>query len=305
MALNKISIITPSLNRARLVEFAIQSVIAQNYSNYEHIIIDGGSTDDTEAVIQKYPGITFVSGSDRGMYDALNKGLELAKNEIIGFLNTDDLYAEDIFFEVARRFDDKDVMAVAGRAIVFSALPDGRTEVVDQYSPEDMSLMECSTIGSNFFNAWFFRRSTFDRLGKFDTRYKIVGDRDFMFRFALNNLRYGIIDHLVYKYRKHDDSLTFHKNDWKREWNADEHLAMTSLYLGQPDLSARTRRLLVQLRTLVTVDMAARSIWMWNYKKFLHYSMEGARYNPAWSLRFFQYLLKKGVGMILKSDNVA
>ena len=117
----KISVITPSLNRARLLELAIQSLAAQNYPDCEHIIIDGGSTDGTKEVIQKYPGIRFVSAPDDGMYEALNKGLELAGGEIIGFLNTDDLYAEDIFHVVAGKFEDAEVMAVAGRAIVFSA----------------------------------------------------------------------------------------------------------------------------------------------------------------------------------------
>jgi glycosyltransferase involved in cell wall biosynthesis len=298
MDFRKISVITPSLNRAHFLEPAIQSVVAQNYPNYEHIIMDGGSTDGTEKVIQKYLGIKFVSDPDRGMYDALNKGLDIARGDIIGFLNTDDLYAENIFRVAAANFDDVDVMAVAGRAIVFSELPDGRMEIVDKYSPEAMNLMECSTIGSNFFNAWFFRRSAFDRIGKFNTNYRIAGDRDFMLRFALNDLKYTVINDLVYKYRKHEDSLTFDRNDQKRERSADEQLAMTGLYLGDPDLSKLARRLLIQRRTLETLDMASRSLWMWNYGKFIHYSIEGSRYDHAWPLKFFQHVIKKGVKMI-------
>jgi hypothetical protein len=158
--------------------------------------------------------------------------------------------------------------------------------------------MECSTIGSNFFNAWFFRRSAFDRIGKFNTNYRIAGDRDFMLRFALNDLKYTVINDLVYKYRKHEDSLTFDRNDQKRERSADEQLAMTGLYLGDPDLSKLARRLLIQRRTLETLDMASRSLWMWNYGKFIHYSIEGSRYDHAWPLKFFQHVIKKGVKMI-------
>ena len=162
--------------------------------------------------------------------------------------------------------------------------------------------MESSTIGSNFFNAWFFRRSAFDRIGKFRAHYKVAGDRDFMFRFALKDLRYTTISELVYKYRKHEDSLTFDKQGQKREWSADEQLAMTSLYLGDPGLSKLARRLLIQRRTLETLDMAARSLWTWDYGKFIHYSMEGSRYNHAWPLRFFHYALSKGVEKIWKKD---
>ena len=294
-----ITIITPSYNRSDMITDAIESVLTQGFQPFEHIIVDGGSTDGTLEILEKYPHLRVISELDQGMYDALNKGLEIATGKIIGFLNTDDMYAENIFTAIARKFDDPDVMAVAGRAIVFTELSDGKTNIVDKYSPEDRSLIECSTIGSNFFNAWFFRKSTFNQIGKFNTDYKIAGDRDFMLRFALNNLKYMAINDLVYKYRMHEDSLTFDKNGEKREWSADEHLAMTGLYLGDQDLSGKARRLLIQLRTLETVDMAARSMWFWNYKKFIHYSMEGFKYNLAWPLRFFQYVLKRGVVMIL------
>ena len=294
-----ITIITPSYNRSGMITVAIESVLTQGFQPFEHIIVDGGSTDGTLEILKQYPHLKVISESDQGMYDALNKGLAASKGEIIGFLNTDDLYADHFFADVSAKFDDETVMAVAGRAIVFSELPEGKIKIVDKYSPEDRSLIECSTIGSNYFNAWFFRRSLFDQIGKFNTSYKIVGDRDFMLRFALSNLRYTFINDLVYKYRQHEDSLTFDKNGEKRAWSADEHLAMTSFYLGDQDLSGLARKLLIQLRTLETVDMAARSIWMLNYKKFVHYTVEGFRYNSTWPLRFFQYVLKRGVAMIL------
>ena len=297
--LRKISIITPSLNRAHLLDSAVQSVANQHYPDCEHIIVDGGSTDGTEQIVHKYPGIRFVRDSDQGMYEALNKGLEIAAGEIIGFLNTDDLYAENIFAAVSGMFADPDVMAATGRAIVFSELSDGKIEVVDRYIPEDRSLLENLTTRGAFFNAWFFRRSTFDRIGRFNTSYKIVGDRDFMLRFALNELKYTVIDDLVYKYRRHEDSLTFDKSGQKREWSADEHLAMTRTYLAGQDLPGLARKLLIQLRTLETIDMAARSIWTRDYRKFIHYFVEGFRYNLAWPFAFFQYVLKRGVILLL------
>jgi len=299
LAKTMITIITPSYNRAEMIKDAIESVLAQDFQSFEHIIVDGCSTDGTLEILKRYPHLKVISESDQGMYDALNKGLEIATGEIIGFLNTDDLYAENIFNTVARKFDDPDVMAVAGRAIVFSELSDGKIKIVDNYSPEDSSLIESSTIGSNFFNAWFFRRSTFNRIGKFNPNYKIVGDRDFMFRFTLSNLKYTAINDLVYNYRMHEDSLTFDKNGEKRAWSADEHLAMISFYLVNQNLPDLVRKLLIQVRTLETVDMAARSMWMWNYKKFLHYSLEGSKYNPSWPLRFFQYVLRRGAILLL------
>src|SRR4030066_1952836 len=96
----KVSIITPSYNRAGMIETAIQSVLSQNFPEVEHIIIDGGSTDGTLDVLKKYPHLRVVSEPDQGMYDALNKGLNLATGEIIGFLNTDDYYAPSVFDKI-------------------------------------------------------------------------------------------------------------------------------------------------------------------------------------------------------------
>lgn len=299
---NMITIITPSYNRAEMITQAIESVLAQGFQAFEHIIIDGGSTDGTLQILRAYSHLKVISGLDQGMYDALNKGLEMATGEIIGFLNTDDLYAENIFLSVARKFDDPGVMAVAGRAIIFWELPDGKMRIVDTYSPDDRNLMECSTIGRNFFNAWFFRRSVFRQIGKFNSNYKLIGDRDFMFRFALNDLRYAVIDDLVYKYRQHEDSLTFDKNSQKLEWSANEHLVMTGSYLVDQNLPELVRKMLIQLRTRETVDMAARSIWMRNFRRFIHYSIEGSRYNPAWPVKFFQYVLKKAPRYFWKNE---
>ncbi len=293
-----ITIITPSYNRAELVPQAIVSVLTQGFQDFEHIIVDGGSTDGTLEILKQYPHLKVIHGPDKGMYDALNKGLEIARGEIIGFLNTDDLYAEDIFAAIAIKFNDPDVMAVAGRALVFAELPDGKTKVVNQYSPDERSLIESSTIGSNFFNAWFFRRTTFDRIGKFNADYKVVGDRDFMLRFLLSNLKYTTINNLVYKYRMHEDSLTFDKTDEKRALSVDENLAVICFYLADQNLPSLVRKLLIQERTLETVDMAARSMRRLNYKKFLRYSLEGSQYNPSWSLSFFQYVLRRGIALL-------
>lgn len=299
-----ISIITPSYNRAEMIVDAVESVLSQDFQSFEHIIVDGGSTDGTLEILQQYPHLKVIGGADKGMYDALNKGLDIAAGEIIGFLNSDDMYAENVFTAVAENFVDSAVFAVAGRAVVFSESPDGKIEVVDNYFPEYERLMEDSTIGSNFFNAWFFRRSMFNQIGKFNPDYKIVGDRDFMFRFALSNLKYIIIDKLVYKYRMHEDSLTFDKKGEKRAWSADENLAMINIYLVKQGLPELVRKLLIQVQTLETMDMAARSIWTWNYKKFIHYFREGSRHDPSWSLKFFQYTLRRGTVLLLKKGSV-
>lgn len=110
----KFSILTPSFNQGSFIEKTILSVLNQNYENFEHIIIDGGSTDNTIEVLKKYPHIKWVSEKDDGQADALNKGLKLATGNIIGWINSDDFYEDDIFISVARIFNSTNIHWVIG-----------------------------------------------------------------------------------------------------------------------------------------------------------------------------------------------
>lgn len=281
-----------------MIVSAIESVLAQDFPAFEHIIIDGGSTDDTPRVLRQYPHLKVIREPDQGMYEALNKGLALATGEIIGFLNTDDLYGERIFSRIAENFADPAVMGVTGRAIVFSDVGDGEIKILNRYDPKERSLIENLAGAGAFFNAWFYRRSTFLEVGPFNPVYKIAGDRDFMFRFAFNQLKYVAIDDLVYQYRVHSDSLTFDKSHEKRVRSADEHLAIINFLLAGSNLPPSTRKLLIRSQTSETVDMAARSIWSRDSRGFLRYSLLGTRHNPFWLLRLLQYVLGRGAARV-------
>jgi len=108
----KISIVTASFNCVRTIGDCIQSIISQTYFDIEHIIIDGGSKDGTLEVINKYRDkiAKVVSEPDRGIYDAMNKGIRLATGDIIGILNSDDLYADEHVIEnVVRAISENNV----------------------------------------------------------------------------------------------------------------------------------------------------------------------------------------------------
>lgn len=114
MASPRITILTPSFNQGAYIEQNIWSVMNQNYADVEHLVIDGGSTDNTVETLKRYPHLRWVSEKDGGQADALNKGLAMATGEIIGWINSDDYYEENILADVVEQFADPDVQWVVG-----------------------------------------------------------------------------------------------------------------------------------------------------------------------------------------------
>jgi glycosyltransferase involved in cell wall biosynthesis len=308
MDFRKISIITPSLNRAGFLEGAIQSVQAQNYDNYEHIIIDGGSIDQTSIVVRKYPNIIYFCEPDQGMYDALNKGLALATGEIIGFLNTDDLYEQDIFNEVTQYFEDNSLMAVTGEAIVITKQESGNIEIVDRYIPVKAKLIQKFVQNGPFFNAWFFKRNVFDLIGGFNSSYKISGDLDFMLRFAISEFSFISIKKTIYIYRQHEGSLTFGETRQQRIASAKETLMISRHYLQEVEMPKRTKNLIKTLHTRESAELALQSLWIGDTSDIIDFIFNGVRFDFLFFIRFLVLSTFLGMKYLLKqlkklSDN--
>ncbi len=286
-----LSIITPSFNRAAFISQAIVSVLRQDYPNVEHIIVDGGSTDGTLQVLAGYPHLRVISESDLGMYDALNKGVQIATGEFIGFLNTDDFYGEGVFGEVAALFERTKVDAVAGQTILFLRNKDNLDSVIRRSRLlTEQELWRELIYANPGFNAWFFNRRVFDRIGHFDSTYRITGDREFLIRFVLSDLTYTLFDRVVYWYRMHDDSLTFSRNSLRIFQIADENLRLVERYASIVPKNARSE--LEHQRTRTTISAAARHLSDGAYRKALYYMQLGCRYDLLWPMKFFLGLFR-------------
>jgi len=177
----RISIITPSFNQARYIEETIKSVERQNYGNIEHIVMDGGSTDGTVEILRKYPHLIWFAESDHGQADALNKGLNKATGDIIGWINSDDFYERDIFPSVARCFDDPSVLWVVGNlTYVFEesgdAIP-GRSPVVTSEA-----LIKNPDIVRQ--QPAFFRKALLETVGAWNPEFHMIMDYDLWIRLA-------------------------------------------------------------------------------------------------------------------------
>jgi glycosyltransferase involved in cell wall biosynthesis len=205
-----VSIITPVLNRADSIERCLVSVAKQSYNAIEHIVVDGGSSDGTRQLIQQHrPRDTvfrWISESDEGMYHAINKGIALAQGEVIAYLNSDDLYFP-WSVEVAVRGLAPGIDIVYGDLGVLHTAPDGqpRTFYVQFYP--DFDLRYYSFVGSIAQPTVFWRRALSERIGTFDSSYRLIADCDYWLRAALAGARMRHLDEVMAVQVEHEFTL--------------------------------------------------------------------------------------------------
>jgi glycosyltransferase involved in cell wall biosynthesis len=283
-----ISVLTPCLNRAQLIEGAIQSVLRQDYPNVEHIVIDGASTDGTLEVLGRYPHLQVVSEPDRGYVEAINKAIRLAQGDIIGHLNSDDAYEDNVFSSVARRFlDDPELDTLCGGAVVFEEAPEGKRALVVSYlgqREKDLSFQNV-TLGAPIINARFFRRQVYDRLGLYDTRYPIASDREFLIRAAIAGVKHAEIEPLVYHYRRHRGSLSINRDGSHLGRLLEEHIELSERYLQNGGGPKEFRRLCRTWHTRETCRMVLLSCRTMRLGDAFRYAVRGVRHDAMWPWR--------------------
>lgn len=288
-----ISIITPSYNRAGMIGAAIESVLSQNYPNFEHIVIDANSTDNTMDVIAQYPHVRLIREPDNGMYDALNKGVKAATGDYIGFLNTDDHYAPNIFNIIAEQFNNAAIDAVVGKAEIFHEDHMGNHIKIRQISPATPeNLFDQVIFRVPIFNAWFFRRSIFVEKDGFDTNYRIAGDRELLLRYAIAGFSYRRINNVVYYYQQHANAMTTTGGDSNYISYAPEHLILTKEYLDSKQTPAEIKPYLQKLRTRDTLNLSIYYLKKFRFGRAGYFAYQGIKYDKKWLIFFLSRGLK-------------
>lgn len=178
--LPKITMITVCLNAAKTIEQTIRSVLGQDYPNLEYIIIDGGSTDGTLEIIDKYRErlSLVISEPDDGIYSAFNKGLRHATGDLIGILNADDFYAPWTLDTITKAYLDHPKYSIFyGKVVV---LDEKRYQWIVYPLGDHTQLTDRMSIPHP---TVFVTKKTYDVYGFFDEQYRIAGDWDLMLRF--------------------------------------------------------------------------------------------------------------------------
>lgn len=215
----KISLITVTYNAESTIKRCIESVLAQNYDNIDYIIIDGGSTDDTLKIIDQYKHRInfFVSEPDKGIYDAMNKGIQYAKGDIVGTLNADDVFADtQVFNYLAAAFKQKNT------AVVYANL---------DYVNEQGNIVRKWHAGKykdGIFNwgwmpphpTFYCKRELFESFGLYKLQYGTAADYELMLRFIhlnkLSNIYY--LNKVIVKMNTGGVSNVSYRNRFKACW---------------------------------------------------------------------------------------
>ncbi|EKD80071.1 MAG: glycosyl transferase family 2 [uncultured bacterium] len=191
MKLPKISVITPSYNQGKYIRATIESVLSQDYPNLEYFVIDGGSTDGTVEILKSYGNkIRWVSEHDAGQADAINKGLAVAKGEILAYLNSDDIYLPGALKRVGEYYAQTKADWITGDCLVIDEQGNisKNNWLISGYKRFLMTLYSSITlrIADSMLPqpSTFWSRQAYKKIGDFNIKYHYVMDYDYWLRMA-------------------------------------------------------------------------------------------------------------------------
>ena len=294
----KLSIITAVFNRKEMVEDAIISVLEQWHEEIEHIIIDGGSTDGTLEVLAKFPHLTVISEPDDGIYDAWNKGVQIAKGKHITFLNSDDKWRPETIGLIMNRLSPL-TQILAMNSLVFRLEDNGEYSYENRIqSREGKILLSELTSKPLSINSWIISKHLINYLGGFKSIYPIAGDVDFCIRAILNGVKIEVYNLDFYAYTLHSASVTLN-NDLQAKYNYQYE----NLCVGEEIIHAKIgsrvecKKVKSWMRN-TTLKLLSNSIYLRKgVKNFLILFYRGCRINIFFPLFFLirsgQYLSRK------------
>lgn len=191
-----ISIITVVYNGVKTIEQTILSVIQQPYQNKEYIIIDGGSTDGTVALIKKFESYLsyWISEPDNGIYDAMNKGISHAKGELIGIINADDWYEENIFSRIAQQY-----LETGSDHVIYGMLRIFQDNEFYSMVGNSIRILKEDTI---MHPSCFIPLKLYNTFGTYNSSYKYSADYDLILRYVNDGVKFSFIEKPIANFRR-------------------------------------------------------------------------------------------------------
>jgi len=201
----KISVVTPSYNSGKFIQRAIESVLNQSYANFEHIVIDGGSTDGTLLILNKYKHLKWISEVDQGQSDAMNKGFKYTTGELIVYLNADDFFLPDTFNIVATTYCEEGLDVIIGNLCIAQ----GETTRIDISQMIFRKIIHPFHFGFPYNPVcYFYHRSVQEDVGLFPIGENNLMDYWFLIR-ALEKRKVSRLKHTFGVFWLHEDCKSF------------------------------------------------------------------------------------------------
>ena len=257
MSCPRISIIVPSFNQGAFIEQTLRSVLDQNYSNLELIVMDAGSTDETPAILARYRDRIAILeiAPDRGQSHAINKGLERMTGDVWSYLNSDDLLAPGSLARLAELFDDPAIDWVGAVSTIFDGTGDH-----DQVAPQEpLILREVLTPWHRSVqhvfpcsNVCFMRRTLYDRIGGFDESFHYSMDMEYYSRAMFSGFKLTRIPDVLGRWRWHPESKTV--RDGQAYKFLQEELRIAAIYatrLPKPECVSLRREVAEQTKWFI------------------------------------------------------
>lgn len=249
----QVSIVTPTLNRARYLKLVLESVSAQSYPHIEHIVVDGGSTDGTLEILKRFEeshGIRWISEPDHGVYQAVNKGMRLASGDVLAYLNTDDLYFPYSVEVAVRAFSTApDVGLVYGDLLRLDSGSE-RASLLFYPRHDTAHLLDGGLVAQP---TAFWRREVRDRCGGFDETFTLAADMEYWLRISKS-----------YKVAKIHEVLAFEEHHGDRlsagpeaERRAHDELARIRGMHGSAESDTRRTRRVRRIRVALEYRLLA------------------------------------------------
>ncbi|MEQ9443824.1 MAG: glycosyltransferase family 2 protein [Cyclobacteriaceae bacterium] len=252
----KISVLTPSYNSGKYIERAINSVLKQGYFNWEHIIVDGQSKDNTTDIFRKHPHLKWLSEPDRGQSDAMNKAFRMSSGDIIVYLNADDEFKDHAFEEVIDAFNQVNVDMVVGQLEMtfsngFSKIkkPSVRIDEIINYWP-------CRFPGNPV--SYFYKRSLQEKIGDFPLNNHYSMDYWFLLR-AYHSYRVYKIDEVL---------GTFHVTESSKSADVDRGKKSLKKTRNEFLIEAKNVRFILVIVKNNLLKLIRKFRWLFSIKKF-------------------------------------
>jgi glycosyltransferase involved in cell wall biosynthesis len=200
-----VTIVTPSFNQGQFIEDTIQSVLNQEYTNIEYLVVDGGSTDDTISILKKYGGrLRWVSERDRGQADAIMKGFEMSRGDILCWLNSDDTLLPGAIQSVAALFESRPETGMVYGKTYYT---DEAGKIISEYATEPFDFKRLATVTFICQPSTFFKRDVFFDAGGLNRDLQYTMDYDLWIRIA-EKVKVEYLPEFVSTYRLHGTSKT-------------------------------------------------------------------------------------------------